>query len=91
MSLREGVSGCKYCLHNLKWFCNSSFSPCIAFPEKPRSISSRVFFVGHILGVCRKEGINENLKATDQIDWVAHMNIISDRTIEIVNADLIFV
>ena len=60
-------------------------------PGKAPEHQFQGFFVGHILGVCRKEGINENLKATDQIDWVAHMNIISDRTIEIVNADLIFV
>ena len=36
------------------------------------------------------EGITENLKATDQIEWVARMNYIRSKATEIVNNDLIF-
>ena len=37
------------------------------------------------------EGITEDLKATNQLEWVVRMNNIHFRVTEIVNADLIFV
>ena len=36
------------------------------------------------------EGISEDLKATNQMEWVARMNNIHSRVAEIVNAELIF-
>ena len=36
------------------------------------------------------EGITENLKANDQMEWVRRMNSIRNRATEIVNAELIF-
>ena len=36
------------------------------------------------------EGITEQLKANNQMDWVARMNNIRQRAIEIVNNDLIY-
>ncbi len=36
------------------------------------------------------EGITEQLKADDQMEWVAHMNNIDARAREIVNHELIF-
>ena len=36
-----------------------------------------------------KEGITEQLKATDQIKWVQKMNNIRERVIEIINSELI--
>ncbi|MBE6984999.1 MAG: TnpV protein [Ruminococcaceae bacterium] len=36
------------------------------------------------------EGITEDLKATNQMEWVARMNNILSRVTEIVNNDLIF-
>jgi len=36
------------------------------------------------------EGITEDLKATDQMEWVARMNNIHSRVTEIVNKELIF-
>lgn len=36
------------------------------------------------------EGVTEKLKAENQLDWVARMNSICDRTTEVVNADLIY-
>ena len=36
------------------------------------------------------EGITEQLKAENQIEWVARMNNIRQRAIEIVNAELIY-
>ena len=37
-----------------------------------------------------KEGITEQLKATDQMKWVQRMNNIRERVIEIVNTEAIF-
>ena len=36
------------------------------------------------------EGVNEQLKATDQLEWVRRMNNIGDRAREIVNSELIY-
>lgn len=38
-----------------------------------------------------KEGITEQLKATDQTAWVRRMNNIRERATEVVNADAVFV
>ena len=38
-----------------------------------------------------KEGITQQLKATDQLKWVQKMNNIRERVIEIINAELICV
>ena len=37
-----------------------------------------------------REGINEQLKAQNQMLWVQRMNNIRDRAIEVVNNDLIY-
>ena len=39
----------------------------------------------------KKEGITEQLKATDQMKWVQKMNNIRERVIEIVYSDVVFV
>ena len=38
-----------------------------------------------------KEGVTEQLKATDQTAWVRRMNNIRERATEIVNAEVVFV
>lgn len=38
-----------------------------------------------------KEGISEQLKATNQMKWVRRMNNIRSRVIEVVNAEVVFV
>lgn len=38
-----------------------------------------------------KEGITEQLKATDQMKWVQRMNNVRERVIETVNSNLIFI
>ena len=38
-----------------------------------------------------KEGVTEQLKATDQMAWVHKMNNIRERATEIVNAEVVFV
>ena len=40
--------------------------------------------------MAEREGINEQLKAQDQMLWVQRMNNIRDRAMEIVNHDLIY-
>ena len=37
-----------------------------------------------------KEGITEQLKATDQMKWVQKMNNIRERVIEMVNSEILF-
>ena len=37
-----------------------------------------------------REGVTEQLKKDNQMEWVARMNNIRSRAIEIINADLIF-
>ncbi len=41
--------------------------------------------------MAEKQGITEQLKATDQMAWVGRMNNIRNAAIEIVNQELIFV
>lgn len=37
-----------------------------------------------------KENVSEQLKATDQMEWVRKMNNIRERVTEVVNSDIIF-
>lgn len=41
--------------------------------------------------LAEKEGITEQLKASDPVDWVQRMNNISERATEVVNAEVVFV
>ena len=41
--------------------------------------------------IVQAEGITENLKAENQIEWVGRMNNIHNRAMEIVNSELIYV
>ena len=40
--------------------------------------------------MARQEGVTEALKATDQMEWVRHMNSISNRAEEIVLLELVY-
>ena len=42
------------------------------------------------LRLVEHEGVTEQLKAENQMEWVGRMNSIRSRAMEIVNADLIF-
>ena len=42
-------------------------------------------------GLAQKEGITEQLKATDQMQWVQKMNNIRERVIETVYSNVVFV
>lgn len=41
--------------------------------------------------MAEREGVTENLKADDQVEWIGRMNNIRSRATEIVNSDLIFI
>ena len=43
------------------------------------------------LEIAEHEGVTEQLKASDQMKWVARMNNIRNRATEIVNTDLIYI
>jgi len=43
-----------------------------------------------IMHMAKAEGISEELKATDQMEWVRQMNSIRNQGEEVVNVDLIF-
>ena len=40
--------------------------------------------------MAKREGVTEQLKAENQIEWVGKMNTIRSRAMEIVNAELIY-
>lgn len=40
--------------------------------------------------MAKQEGITEQLKATDQLEWVRRMNNIQNRATEIVNSELVY-
>ena len=40
--------------------------------------------------IAEREGVTEQLKAKNQMEWVARMNNIRNRATEIVNNDLIY-
>ena len=44
-----------------------------------------------IAGLAAKEGITEQLKATDQIKWVQKMNNIRTQTVEYVGKEIIYI
>lgn len=54
--------------------------------EQAQALFSRL-----IKEYAEKEGVTEQLKATDQMAWVRRMNNIRDRTTEVVNAEVVFV
>ena len=41
--------------------------------------------------IAKAEGITENLKAENQMEWIGRMNNICNRAMEIVNSELIYV
>ena len=48
-------------------------------------------FLRLVKELAEKEGVTEQLKATDQMAWVRRMNNIRNRSSEIVNAEVVFV
>jgi hypothetical protein len=47
-------------------------------------------FLGLIKQMTEREGITEQLKVDNQMDWVAQMNNIRSRVTEIINNDIIY-
>ena len=47
-------------------------------------------FLRLVKQMAEREGVTEQLKADNQMEWVGRMNSIRSRAMEIVNADLIF-
>ena len=52
---------------------------------------AQILFSRLVKECTEKEGVTEQLKATDQMAWVRQMNNIRNRATEIVNADVVFV
>ncbi|MDO4443896.1 MAG: TnpV protein [Bacillota bacterium] len=52
---------------------------------------SEHMFFRIIRQMAEREGVTEQLKATDQMAWIVAMNNIRNRATEIVNAELIYV
>lgn len=44
-----------------------------------------------VKNLAEKEGVTEQLKATNQMKWVQKMNNIQERVIKVVNAEVVFV
>ena len=47
-------------------------------------------FLRRVEQIANREGVTEQLKAENQIEWVGRMNNIRSRAMEIVNAELIY-
>lgn len=47
-------------------------------------------FLRLVKQMAEREGVTEKLKADNQMEWVARMNNIRRRAIEVVNTDLIY-
>lgn len=54
-------------------------------------VQSEAMFFQLVEELAKQEGITERLKAENQMEWVRRMNNIRDRTIEIVNSELIYI
>lgn len=52
---------------------------------------AQTLFLRLVKQYAEKEGVTEQLKATDQMAWLRRMNNIRERATEIVNADVVFV
>lgn len=48
-------------------------------------------FLRLVKELAEKEGVTEQLKATDQMKWVQKMNNVRERATEIVNVDVVFI
>ena len=54
-------------------------------------LQAQALFNGIVMRLSEEENVTENLKATDQMEWVKRSNNIRNRAAEIVNAEVIFV
>ena len=52
---------------------------------------AQALFLRLINELAEKEGVTEQLKATDQMAWVRQMNNIRERVTEVVNVEVVFV
>lgn len=53
-------------------------------------VQAEAMFFQLVKQMAEQEGITEQLKAENQIEWVRRMNSVRTRVIEVVNAELIF-
>lgn len=53
-------------------------------------VQAEAMFFQLVKQMAEQEGITEQLKAENQIEWVRRMNSVRNRVIEVVNAELIF-
>lgn len=52
---------------------------------------AREMYLRLVKQMAEKEGVTEQLKATDQMAWVGKMNAIRNAATEIINQDLIYI
>lgn len=52
---------------------------------------AEIMFFQLVKQMAEREGVTEQLKAENQMEWVARMNNIRNRATEIVNTDLIYI
>lgn len=51
---------------------------------------AQILFSRLVRGLAEKEGVNEQLKSTNQMKWVGKMNAIRNAATEIINRELIY-
>ena len=72
-------------LYNHLVFTDKMHAHLVAIDEQAQSRLEQI-----ITGMAAAEGVNEALKAVDQMEWVRRMNSIRNRAEEIIRSELIF-
>lgn len=86
-----GQRGLNYLKHHKVLYYNlptsgKLYSHLTDIEEQAKQLFSRL-----VKQYAEKEGVTEQLKAIDMLFWVQKMNNISNRTMEVVNSELVFV
>ena len=76
--------------HHKILYCNLLTSGKLHFHLADVEEEAQLLFLRLVKQYAEREGVTEQLKAKNQMEWVGRMNNISNRAVETVRADLIF-
>ena len=87
-----GMRHLEYIKHHRKGFYTSLLIGC-EFNRYLAGINKQAeeMFARLLKQIAEREGVTEKLKADNQMEWIARMNNIRSRAMEIVNKDCIFI
>lgn len=88
---RWGIAHCDYLRHNKSVKFNTMLMTGTLFSHLAEIDSQAEKMFSRLVGqMANAEGITEQLKEENQMEWVQRMNSIRHRATEIVNAELIY-